>query len=100
MSIQRILGIDPGLRVTGFGVIERHGSELVYVASGCIRSNDKQALPERIQPKHGKIALTVGESKYGLQERGLSRSIRPDQTHNASFLDLETDVVDSPQTTV
>ena len=44
----RILGIDPGLRVTGFGVIEQHGKQLVYVASGCIKSNDKQSLPERI----------------------------------------------------
>ena len=48
MNGQRILGIDPGLRVTGFGVIERHGSRLVYVASGCIKSNERQSLPERI----------------------------------------------------
>jgi crossover junction endodeoxyribonuclease RuvC len=34
----RILGIDPGLRVTGFGVIERSGNRLVYVTSGCVRS--------------------------------------------------------------
>ncbi|RPJ48612.1 MAG: crossover junction endodeoxyribonuclease RuvC, partial [Betaproteobacteria bacterium] len=31
----RILGIDPGLRVTGFGIIEQTGPHLVYVASGC-----------------------------------------------------------------
>ena len=35
MSGQRILGIDPGLRITGFGVIEQHGNQLRYVASGC-----------------------------------------------------------------
>ena len=34
----RILGIDPGLRTTGFGVLERHGHKLVYVASGTIKS--------------------------------------------------------------
>lgn len=34
----RILGIDPGLRVTGFGVIERAGNRLAYVSSGCVRS--------------------------------------------------------------
>jgi crossover junction endodeoxyribonuclease RuvC len=34
----RILGIDPGLRVTGFGVIESAGRKLAYVASGCIRT--------------------------------------------------------------
>jgi len=34
----RILGVDPGLRVTGFGIIEKNGSRLVYVTSGCVRS--------------------------------------------------------------
>jgi crossover junction endodeoxyribonuclease RuvC len=34
----RILGIDPGLQVTGFGIIEKAGSRLAYVTSGCIRS--------------------------------------------------------------
>ena len=48
MSGIRILGIDPGLRVTGFGVIEKHGNQLIYVASGCIKSNAYQLLPERI----------------------------------------------------
>jgi crossover junction endodeoxyribonuclease RuvC len=34
----RILGIDPGLRLTGFGVIETESSRLLYVASGCVKS--------------------------------------------------------------
>ncbi len=34
----RILGIDPGLRTTGFGVIEADGAKLHYVASGTIRT--------------------------------------------------------------
>ena len=33
-----ILGIDPGLRITGFGVIEKSGSRLRYVTSGCVKS--------------------------------------------------------------
>lgn len=44
----RILGIDPGLRITGFGVIERVGSKLAYVASGCIRTPEG-SLPERLK---------------------------------------------------
>lgn len=44
----RLLGIDPGLRVTGFGVIDRQGSKLAYVASGTIRTDEKMALPERL----------------------------------------------------
>jgi len=34
----KILGIDPGLRVTGFGIIEQTGSKLQYLTSGCVRS--------------------------------------------------------------
>ncbi|MES2562111.1 MAG: crossover junction endodeoxyribonuclease RuvC [Pseudomonadota bacterium] len=34
----RILGIDPGLRVTGFGVLDQSGQQLAYVTSGCIRT--------------------------------------------------------------
>ncbi|MFN7086548.1 MAG: crossover junction endodeoxyribonuclease RuvC [Burkholderiales bacterium] len=36
----RILGIDPGLRVTGFGVVDKAGQKLSYVTSGCIRTRD------------------------------------------------------------
>lgn len=43
----RLLGIDPGLRVTGYGVIEKDGQRLTYVASGVIRTKDGE-LPARI----------------------------------------------------
>jgi len=33
----RIIGIDPGSRVTGYGVIDQEGQQIRYVASGCIR---------------------------------------------------------------
>jgi crossover junction endodeoxyribonuclease RuvC len=36
----RILGIDPGLQTTGFGVVECDGPRLHYVASGTIRTHD------------------------------------------------------------
>ena len=45
----RILGIDPGLRSTGFGVIDKAGNKLAYVASGCIRTDAAGSLPERIK---------------------------------------------------
>ncbi|MES1983032.1 MAG: crossover junction endodeoxyribonuclease RuvC [Pseudomonadota bacterium] len=44
----RILGIDPGLRVTGFGVLDKVGQKLIYVASGCIKTPVGE-LPERIK---------------------------------------------------
>lgn len=44
----RILGIDPGLRITGFGVIQKEGNRLHYVASGTIRIPDGD-LPSRLK---------------------------------------------------
>ena len=45
----RILGIDPGSRVTGFGVIDVCGREQIYVASGCIKTPPAAPLAERIE---------------------------------------------------
>lgn len=50
----RILGIDPGLRLTGFGVIEKTGEKLVYVASGTIKTTtgkgaEIEDLPTRLK---------------------------------------------------
>jgi crossover junction endodeoxyribonuclease RuvC len=47
-TVLRILGIDPGLRITGFGIIEKNGGSLAYIASGCIKSGDAD-LPERLK---------------------------------------------------
>jgi crossover junction endodeoxyribonuclease RuvC len=46
-TARRILGIDPGLRVTGFGVIDASGSRLACVTCGCIRTGEG-TLPERL----------------------------------------------------
>lgn len=46
----RILGIDPGLQTTGFGLVDVQGSALTYVASGTVRTTHlaRGALPERL----------------------------------------------------
>jgi crossover junction endodeoxyribonuclease RuvC len=44
----RILGLDPGLRVTGYGVIEKDGSRLTYVTSGVIKTPTGE-LPDRLK---------------------------------------------------
>lgn len=46
---RRILGIDPGSRITGFGVIDVVGQARHYVASGCIRTPPGAPLAERIK---------------------------------------------------
>ncbi len=44
----RIIGIDPGLRHTGWGVIETLGNNLKFIAAGTVRSNDKYDLASRL----------------------------------------------------
>ncbi|HXQ49637.1 MAG TPA: crossover junction endodeoxyribonuclease RuvC [Stellaceae bacterium] len=44
----RLLGLDPGLRRTGWGVIDAMGNRLVYVADGVVRVSEKQPLAERL----------------------------------------------------
>ena len=63
----RILGIDPGLRVTGFGIIEKDGSRLTYIASGCVRSDATASLNRdthaayfrMIGPRHDVVTVSA-----------------------------------------
>ncbi len=43
-----IIGIDPGSRITGYGLVERRGSEIVYVASGVIRADARGPVEARL----------------------------------------------------
>ncbi|MGI9322552.1 MAG: crossover junction endodeoxyribonuclease RuvC, partial [Pseudomonadales bacterium] len=43
-----VLGIDPGSRVTGYGLVSTAGNGLEYVDSGCIKTTEKATLPERL----------------------------------------------------
>ena len=62
----RVLGIDPGLRITGFGVLDKTGSKLVYVTSGCIKT-----------PAAGNLALRLKSILEGLRE--VIAEVAPDQ---------------------
>ena len=44
----RILGIDPGSRKTGYGLIENTGNRTRHLASGCIRLNERDQLSDRL----------------------------------------------------
>jgi crossover junction endodeoxyribonuclease RuvC len=57
----RILGIDPGLRRTGWGVIACAGNRLMYLACGSVETNDKTSLAERLVVIHDGLARIVDE---------------------------------------
>lgn len=62
-SAVRILGVDPGLRVTGFGLIEKAGSRLAYLASGCIRTAAGDSLPSRLGTIHAGLRDLLAEHR-------------------------------------
>ncbi|MGF1762920.1 crossover junction endodeoxyribonuclease RuvC [Aliivibrio kagoshimensis] len=56
MSI--ILGIDPGSRITGYGVIKQNGRQLIYLGSGCIRTSEKE-LPGRLKQIYAGVSEII-----------------------------------------
>jgi crossover junction endodeoxyribonuclease RuvC len=58
----RILGIDPGLRVTGFAVLEKKGQQLTYVTSGCIKTV-REDLPARIKTILDGLSQVIAEHR-------------------------------------
>ena len=55
-SVIRIIGIDPGLRRTGCGIIETLGNSMRFVASGTVTSDDKADLASRLCQLHDGLA--------------------------------------------
>jgi crossover junction endodeoxyribonuclease RuvC len=54
-----ILGIDPGLANTGWGVVERKGSHLTALAYGCISSKADEQLAQRLAAIHDQIVAVI-----------------------------------------
>ena len=57
----RIIGIDPGLRCTGWGVVESDGNRLIYVASGAVETNERAELCERLVSIHAGLRKVIEE---------------------------------------
>jgi crossover junction endodeoxyribonuclease RuvC len=55
----RILGIDPGSQITGYGIINFVGGRGEYVDSGCIRTSSSHALPERLKTIFESVAEII-----------------------------------------
>ena len=68
MSI--ILGIDPGSRITGYGLIEQKGSQLFYLASGCIRTKGDTLAPKLDMIFNGvsEIIKQYQPSEFGIEQ--------------------------------
>ncbi|MBL9034657.1 MAG: crossover junction endodeoxyribonuclease RuvC [Rhodospirillaceae bacterium] len=57
----RLLGLDPGLQHTGWGVIEADGSRLSFVAAGTVNSDSKRPLAERLVQIHDGLRTVIDQ---------------------------------------
>ncbi|MBC7950390.1 MAG: crossover junction endodeoxyribonuclease RuvC [Rhodospirillaceae bacterium] len=55
----RVLGLDPGLRITGWGIIDVDGSHLRHVADGVVTSDAKLSLAERLVQLHEGVRAVI-----------------------------------------
>lgn len=45
----RIIGIDPGSRITGYGIVEKRGSSFVHIDNGCLTTRAGDPMPRRLE---------------------------------------------------
>ncbi len=55
----RLIGIDPGLRHTGWGIIDTQGSHLAHVANGTIHPDVKAEMAERLRQLHEELTAVI-----------------------------------------
>jgi crossover junction endodeoxyribonuclease RuvC len=59
----RVLGLDPGLRFTGWGIVESEGARLRHVANGRITSDDECTLAERLVQLYDGLRAVIAEHR-------------------------------------
>lgn len=57
----RVLGLDPGLRITGWGIVDADGNRLRHVADGVVKSDDKLTLAERLAQLHRGVLAVIAQ---------------------------------------
>ena len=75
----RVIGIDPGSVTTGYGVVDERGRELVYVASGTIRTNPKEPLPGRLKKIYDELLFlfrTHQPSEVAIEDTFVSNNVQ------------------------
>jgi len=68
----RILGIDPGLRRTGWGLIEADGNRLIPIACGSLETSERAALSERLLAIHDGLIAVI--ERYAPHEAAVEQT--------------------------
>lgn len=61
----RIIGIDPGIAITGYALVEESGSDFICIASGCIRTDKDLSSETRLRKIHEQLLDLISEYKPG-----------------------------------
>lgn len=75
----RIIGIDPGLRNTGWGIVAAEGTRLSYVADGSVHSDAHAPLAERLLQLHGQLLAVIVQyapAEAAIEETFVSKDAR------------------------
>ncbi len=73
-----ILGIDPGSRITGYGVVEIAGNRLCYLGSGCIRTETDALFPNRLKQIYDGVTEIIGQfnpDQFAVESPFMARSV-------------------------
>ena len=72
-----ILGIDPGSRVTGYGIVKDSGARQEYIASGCIRTTAGTTLPAKLEEIFSGVSRIIDEyvpDEFAVEKIFMARS--------------------------
>lgn len=58
-----VLGIDPGLSLTGFGIINKNGNALEVVDYGIIKTSNKKTISERLKELHEGLSKVLASNR-------------------------------------
>lgn len=74
-----ILGIDPGTRFTGYGLIEKNGNKVLHIDNGLIIPKAKDPLPQRLEEIFQKVSSLIREYKpaeIALEDVFVAKNVR------------------------
>ena len=77
----RVIGVDPGSAVTGFGVVERLGGGFRYLAAGTVRTNPRAGRPSRLRTIFEQLNAVIDE--HAPEAMSLERSFVGDNVQSA-----------------
>jgi len=58
----RVVGIDPGLKITGYGIVEGEGNSFSLVEAGFVSTEERLPMPERLRGIYDDVLSVLGEA--------------------------------------